>query len=51
VVGFDASNYREAPAPDAKSILVPWGAAQSAVYYFDGTTVLGGEPGIDLPKK
>ena len=50
VVGFDASNYREAPAPDAQGILLPWGEAQSAVHYFDGTTALGGEPGVDLPE-
>lgn len=50
-VGFDASNYREAPAPDAKPILLPWGEKQSSVHYFDGTTAWGGDPGIDLPKK
>jgi hypothetical protein len=50
-VGFDASNYREAPAPDAKSILLPWGEQQSALYYFEGTSPWGGDEGIDLPKK
>ena len=50
VVGFDASNYREAPAPDAQGILLPWGEQQSAVHYFDGTSALGGEPGVDLPE-
>ncbi len=50
VVGFDASNYREAPAPDAHEILLPWGEQQSAVHYFDGTTALGGDSGIDLPE-
>lgn len=49
--GFSASNYREAPAPDAKAILLPWGEQQSAVHYFDGTTALGGEPGVDLPEQ
>ena len=49
--GFDASNYRESPAPDAKSILLPWGEQQSAVHFFEGTTALGGDAGVDLPEK
>lgn len=50
-VGFNAGNYREAPAPDAKGILLPWGEQESAVHYFEGTMALGGEAGIDLPKR
>jgi hypothetical protein len=49
-VGFDASSYREAPAPDAKSILLPWGDTQSAVYFFNGTVAYGGEEATNLPK-
>lgn len=44
-VGFSAQNYREAPAPDARPILTPWGEQDSAVYYFNGASAGGGEPG------
>lgn len=50
VSGFSEANYREAPAVDAKPVLTPWGSQQSAVYYFEGTQVYGGQAGVKLPK-
>ena len=35
--GLDADSFREAPASDAQSILVPWGAHRSRTYQWDGT--------------
>lgn len=43
-VGFDEDNYREARATDANPILLPWDEQTSAVYYFDGDRLAGGEP-------
>lgn len=48
VVGFTADNYRDAPAPDAKPILTPWSEQHSAVYYLNGSSAAGGEPGVHL---
>ncbi len=49
VVGFSASNFREAPAPDAKNILLPWGEKQSAVYFLEGNVAYGGDEATNLP--
>jgi hypothetical protein len=35
--GLDAASYRESPAADAESILLPWGEVESRSYAFDGT--------------
>jgi hypothetical protein len=43
-VGWDEDNYYEQPAPDVNSILLPWVDDVSAVYYFDGNAVQGGDP-------
>lgn len=43
-VGWDEDNYYEQPAPDVQSILLPWVDDTSAVYYFDGNAVQGGDP-------
>ncbi len=51
VTGFTQENFREAPAPDAKGILLPWGEKQSAVYFFEGSTGYGGDAATHLPKK
>lgn len=48
VTGFSATNYREAPSPDAKPILTPWGTQQSAVYFLDGTIAYGGDAAVGL---
>jgi hypothetical protein len=38
VVGWDAKSYREAPAPDAHPILLPWGQRRAVTYRFaDGS--------------
>ncbi|MCP4443895.1 MAG: hypothetical protein GY811_00935 [Myxococcales bacterium] len=50
VAGFDKSNFREAPAPDAKGILLPWSEQQSAVYYLEGSIAYGGDAATDLPE-
>lgn len=48
--GFTESNFREAPAPDAKSILTPWGEQQSALYYLEGSVAYGGDTAANLPQ-
>ncbi len=50
VSGFTKQTFREAPAPDAKGILLPWNEQQSAVYYLEGTVGYGGNPATNLPK-
>ncbi len=50
VSGFTEQTFREAPAPDAKGILVPWGEKQSAVYFLEGTVGYGGEAATFLPE-
>jgi len=42
--GWDEDNYQEMPAKDVKPILLPWEDRTSAVYYFQGNVVLGGDP-------
>lgn len=42
--GWDEDNYREAPAVDARAILLPWSDQTSAVYNFEGNSVVGGGP-------
>ncbi len=42
--GWDEDNYQEIPAHDVKPILLPWEDRTSAVYYFQGNVVLGGDP-------
>jgi len=42
--GWDEDNYEETPARDLKPILLPWEDQTSAVYYFQGNVVLGGDP-------
>lgn len=49
VAGFSQDNFREAPAPDAKNILLPWGTQQSAVYFLEGDIAYGGDPATNLP--
>lgn len=50
VVGWDSSSFREAPSPDAKPILTPWGPQQSAVYFLEGTVGYGGDAAIALQR-
>ena len=41
--GWDEDNYEEIPAPDVKPILLPWEDQTSAVYYFEGNSLFGGD--------
>ncbi len=50
VSGFTEQTFREAKAPDAKTILLPWSEQQSAVYYLEGTVGYGGDAATSLPK-
>ncbi len=43
VRGWSRESYLETPAADARPILKPWNEQTSAVYYFEGTAVLGGD--------
>ena len=36
--GWDEGSYREAPAPDVRPILLPWGDKPAELHYFEGTT-------------
>ncbi len=41
--GWDEDNFEEIPAADVKPILLPWEDQTSAVYYFEGNSVFGGD--------
>ena len=43
-IGWDEDNYYEQPAQDVHAILLPWEDDVSAVYYFVGNSVQGGDP-------
>ncbi len=47
VEGWDEDNYNEIPAPDVKPILQPWEDKTSAVYFFHGNVVEGGDPKVE----
>lgn len=42
--GWDEDSFREIPASDVTSILLPWSDQTSAVYYFEGNAAQGGDP-------
>lgn len=51
VQGWSADSFREVPAADAHTILVPWSGQTSAVFSFEGNTALGGEPKVESPRR
>ena len=53
VVGWDQDSYSEAPAVDVLAILKPWSEPTSAVYSFEGNTVIprGPRPTMRLRKR